>query len=488
MHFTVIFLIFCSSVLLGQTFEYGFTSPSVDDVVADIHQLTDSTYIGIIPHANTSFGLADSLEIFSLDKFGNPLKRIIIKEVGVKFPRIIRSIQIPIGNQCKTVLYGSITLEDLTKQAFIYCIDKSLNRLWEYTGVIPGTSAYEGLADARWDGSKLVFYGLWTNIIDPAAYDARPFFLHLDENGNELAVQPIESMNGNFFGNDQFLVTPNNLFFFNARNTYYKCDLSTFRILDSFTIDLNTARIRGTCRLLNNNNIALLANSDSILSFTPPIYTGVPSILFLDSTGKYLSLARQIVHIAEEGKAYVNGMDKLNNGDLILPGFEGYGAGGAAKSDWLSLQRFSQEGKLIWERYFRLGKKFDVAKTRACFDGGFILSGYVYENDERDGQIYKFDSLGNLTGLVSETPVSQQTPDFVAAYPNPCNSDLNLVKSEPTTYKVEVFSNAGNLVKTAQFSQSKEVLDMSDLTVGMYQLVVSDQSGAPFQRLSVVKE
>jgi Secretion system C-terminal sorting domain len=470
----------------SQSFEHAFSSVGKDDIVTDIQQISDSVYMGVIPCASTSNSVADSIMLFRLNGDGNETGMLFMNNSQYKYSRIWKSIQITNDSAGRIVFYGNIELSDNSRKAYIFCVNRHMQLDWEYTDVAFDSSTYfyEGITDACIDNGQLLFYGVWTNSTSIAPPDSKPFFLRLNYAGAEISTQSIHSMDGRIFGNDRFLLHDNTVFFTNARNKYYKGDRATLQIVDSFEIALDTAFVRGYSVLLSNGNIILLGNSDTIFNLAPLVTASVPTALILDSTGVYKRRIRKFSRLSSEGKAHIEGVTVMQNGDFVIAGHEGF-SGGEPKSDWFSLQRFSQEGELVWERYFLFGKRFLSYRIRPCNDGGVIAVGYTYLNGERDGQIYKFDKFGYLNTILPESSPQQIESLHITVFPNPGNDFLFFETLSENMYQIHVFSSKGGRVYAANVNEKTHQIDVRKWPSGVYFVTLLNLIGATVKQVSI---
>jgi hypothetical protein len=485
--FLIFFLFFKNVIVSGQAFDVSYNVQGPNNVVYDVFELADSAYLGIESYANPTSPTADSLELFKTDLFGQKTKKRILKAANFGYSRVWRGVQVPDAPDGRIVFFSS-KYNNLSgeKKAYVFCVDRDLNLLWEINTIDVQSTDYESFAKGIWHKDQIVLYGLFFN---PSNSSERTFFWFLNKDGNVDSLKFVESMDGRWRGNESFLFTDKYVFFSNTGTKVFKCDLDSYHILDSVEIDLDTAFIRGASVLLGNGKFALLGSSDSVLSPMTSTLTGAATLLFFDEEGKYLSRYRKISNQSLKNvDSYINGIDRNEFGYIFLPAFEGINSSGDAKTDWLGLQCIREDQTLVWERYYRLGKRFNSYRTKVCSSGGVLLTGYVANNGERDGQIYKFDSLGNISGLVSaETPMTQDY-EFVKAYPNPCKQFLQLQTTNQMVYQAELYTMEGKLITCEAINTPKGQLDMSDVPSGLYQLVLKEPNGLPFQKLSVIKE
>jgi hypothetical protein len=467
----------------AQAYETSFLSAGTDNFVFDIFELGDSAYMAIQSFAVSTFPTADSIEIFKLDRQGNKTKSKIIKDHGYHYSRPWRGVQVPNDGQ---VIYFSSKYHNATatKKAYVFCVDHNLNIIWERHGIEPQSSSFESFSQGIWQDQNIVLYGL---ITDEANSFEDPFFWKLDANGNTISIESINSMKNRWRGNDSFVFSDKYVYFFNASQVFYKCDRSNYDLIDSLEINLDTAFMKGMSMLLPSGNIALGCEIDSVLSFNPPKQTSAAAILFYDDEGNYLNSFRRIVNPdLPRVTIFINGMDQNKFGRIFLAGFEGVDGGGKPKSDWLSLQCLNEDRSLIWERYYRLGKRFNSYRTKACQDGGVLLTGYTFLDGESDGQIYKFDSLGNLnTILPTNAPEAANKYVFVKTYPNPTSSVINFESDLKLTYSIDVVQADGQIVYREQVNEKIYILDLKGKTRGTYFFILRDESGQIFQTMSI---
>lgn len=96
--------------------------------------------------------------------------------------------------------------------------------------------------------------------------------------------------------------------------------------------------------------------------------------------------------------------------------------------------------------------------------------GYThYAIDSRIFQMYS-SILSSYTGI--EEPSS--TPNTLGIYPNPTNSTSTVVfnYSSQKSYSLSIFDTRGQLIREETISESPHQLDISELSTGMYQLVL----------------
>jgi hypothetical protein len=75
-------------------------------------------------------------------------------------------------------------------------------------------------------------------------------------------------------------------------------------------------------------------------------------------------------------------------------------------------------------------------------------------------------------------------PEF-SIYPNPASSNLNIYAENRASFQAELYSPQGNLVKQKSLSQTDGLLDISNLSAGIYLLKLKTSSGSVHRKIIV---
>ena len=128
-----------------------------------------------------------------------------------------------------------------------------------------------------------------------------------------------------------------------------------------------------------------------------------------------------------------------------------------------------------------------------AFADGTYIDSYTYLAAEAENT---FARLPNGSGpFVLNTPTLGFTNDPVSVtenmlpefsiYPNPASSNLNIYAENRASFQAELYSPQGNLVKQKSLSQTNGLLDISNLSAGIYLLKLKTSSGSVHRKIIV---
>ena len=128
-----------------------------------------------------------------------------------------------------------------------------------------------------------------------------------------------------------------------------------------------------------------------------------------------------------------------------------------------------------------------------AFADGTYIDSYTYLAAEAENT---FARLPNGAGpFVLNTPTLGFTNDPVSVtenmlpefsiYPNPASSNLNIYAENRASFQAELYSPQGNLVKQKSLSQTDGLLDISNLSAGIYLLKLKTSSGSVHRKIIV---
>jgi hypothetical protein len=103
----------------------------------------------------------------------------------------------------------------------------------------------------------------------------------------------------------------------------------------------------------------------------------------------------------------------------------------SAKKTWFILGKYDTDLNVKWQKYYGGDTNYGLWSLQATSDGGCLMAGstfdYLTQNNERDINILKVDSVGIITGVtLNKIPLMHD----VLIYPNP-GTDYLIVESGP---------------------------------------------------------
>jgi hypothetical protein len=144
-------------------------------------------------------------------------------------------------------------------------------------------------------------------------------------------------------------------------------------------------------------------------------------------------------------------IDKMPDGGFVIGGeTSSFGSGGT--DIWLI--RTDSSGDTLWTK--TVGGSYDETcwSLQRTYNDCFILAGI------KDGSIYLVKLGPDQTAIENSTTGSDPAPFF--AYPNPCNSFVNikfngLHTDNPTSIKIALYDVTGSLLRTIESKNSKSM-------------------------------
>jgi hypothetical protein len=191
------------------------------------------------------------------------------------------------------------------------------------------------------------------------------------------------------------------------------------------------------------------------------------------------------------------GGSKGDSGRYFFPdGSDGYIIGGGTAStdgDVVGLEdssavwivRIDNEGKIDWQFFVDHGGLTKIIPTS---DGGFVACGVWVETPDAWGQNYD-----GVIYKISNTPLSQQEVnqdnDAWSISPNPAGNQLQILTRYPElSPRLAVIVNTlGERVITEKMTGFETVLDVSQLSPGVYWVLLHSEKGGVTQKI-VVKQ
>jgi spore coat protein CotH len=128
-----------------------------------------------------------------------------------------------------------------------------------------------------------------------------------------------------------------------------------------------------------------------------------------------------------------------------------------------------------------------------AFADGTYIDSYTYLAAEAENTfarlpngagpfVFNTPTLGFTNDPVSVT--ENMLPEF-SIYPNPASSNLNIYAENRASFQAELYSPQGNLVKQKSLSQTDGLLDISNLSAGIYLLKLKTSSGSVHRKIIV---
>lgn len=211
----------------------------------------------------------------------------------------------------------------------------------------------------------------------------------------------------------------------------------------------------------------VIITADSNFVITGHLVTQAVNDLFLckiDNDGNMIWSKSYGGNSNEWGKS----VDQCTDGGYIVVGLTS--SFGVATTSSIWLLRTDANGDTLWTKTFGSTNDNEGYSVRQCIDGGFILTGDIYESGSKIFLI-KTDSLGNIDSTVS---VINTTPkkNKIHIYPNPGNKSLfiNIKPQNTTKIKFKIFDIQGREIFTDSIKKylNQYQLDISKFNKGIY--------------------
>ncbi len=173
--------------------------------------------------------------------------------------------------------------------------------------------------------------------------------------------------------------------------------------------------------------------------------------------------------INEEGHNVLNDVRELPNGDIIACGF----GDSLLKPQPGAILRTDSNGNQKWLRYYYKVYPTDedyLTDILYTHNGGFIASGYTYDNPE-NFWVVKTDSMGcdtigcNYTGLEQ----FKESVGEVKVYPNPNNGSFTIsFLNINGKWTVEIYDVLGESIYTAVLNSDNTEISLKNQPPGIY--------------------
>ncbi len=157
-------------------------------------------------------------------------------------------------------------------------------------------------------------------------------------------------------------------------------------------------------------------------------------------------------------------------------------------SNWyLSLTRLDKNGNVIWNKFYKDGKKYEAKGILTTADGGALILADMFDinkpNQPSSGMgdldiyILKVDSNGNQTsvGIAEGNAIPENNFLF---YPNPVEDQLTIRKvNQFGNYQLFLFDSFGKQVLNYNWVNDQAQLNLSHLKSGIYVYLLVDEKG-----------
>ena len=192
-------------------------------------------------------------------------------------------------------------------------------------------------------------------------------------------------------------------------------------------------------------------------------------------------------------------MVQLADGSIVCVGYRIYD-----QSEPI-LAKFSPDGEVLWYRVYNynIDKGECLFDIEACYDGGFILSGYatplgVVGNNASDAWLIKVDSMGcpEPNCVITDDTHTPIQIARIEAVPNPASQQVSLqgtVSSHVWELAVRMYSASGQLMYQTKVPTPSDTLhldiDISTWPAGVYSYhtISSDGTWGSSGRVVVVR-
>jgi hypothetical protein len=190
------------------------------------------------------------------------------------------------------------------------------------------------------------------------------------------------------------------------------------------------------------------------------------------------------------GDDQANGLTKSSDGGFVMCGLSnstdgdvtGFHAALFEPDVWVA--KLSASGILQWQRCCGgtgQDESFNVAEISS---GVFVVTAFSYSNDgdvsgnhgNADGWIFR------ITGGVS---IASNDDTNISVYPNPFTNSITV--DVVSNSKISVFNNQGQLVYNQSLVNSKNNIDLSELSVGFYTVVIKTETQTLIKKLTKVQ-
>lgn len=146
-----------------------------------------------------------------------------------------------------------------------------------------------------------------------------------------------------------------------------------------------------------------------------------------------------------------------------------------------TLRKVDLQGNEIWTKHYAPSLSYAVYSVLATSDGGALVSGQIFGPStaaEKNIYVLKVDSSGNLLTTSTRNQLGEIPINNFKIYPNPAKNELNLLKlNQFKAYNFELYDTYGRLVKTVEWREDHQTVDVSSLASGMYVYQIIDEEG-----------
>jgi hypothetical protein len=160
---------------------------------------------------------------------------------------------------------------------------------------------------------------------------------------------------------------------------------------------------------------------------------------------------------------------------------------GAPPKVYLYLMKFNAFGDTIWTKCMGTGIEGDGSYTHQLSDGGYIISGNVYNSNGLVAYLVKTDSSGNvLTGLNNIELNNQYS---YSIFPNPSSGIVNVRLGDfyQQNAQIEIFDSSYRKVYSKKIGNMSNQIDLSNVVNGLYMAVLTYNGNAVLRKFVIKK-
>jgi hypothetical protein len=122
-------------------------------------------------------------------------------------------------------------------------------------------------------------------------------------------------------------------------------------------------------------------------------------------------------------------------------------------------------------------------------DGNIVIDytfGEVFTESLPLGSMYSVTQGFQQPSDVQFSTIGEIDASKISVYPNPFRSELNIEISKNQLYELFIFDNTGRFIKQIQLTKMINSIELSELAVGNYQVVLINQESL-VTRIPVIK-